>query len=283
MAKQIVHLSDNMISFNGPVNTSAGATVSETPTSVKCYIYDEHKETRTCEFVTRLSTFSSVSDVGITVPKFDPQPFEVGDTVVLTQDDGSLHTTTVASIGTGDPKFDTITVNNGTAVAAAAGSKFVLKTKVLGMTKMVVPVGVKLEVGDAVEILQDDLSDHPTTVSQVQKIVALEDAGSGTATTALNQDTFMCVTLGGATTDAVTANSRMRRPVGSVIDLIKFGTFPTSNPIPGDSSWGFRAVIPDTHPDLVVGMTVRIEVRFNGGAELMLIKSAICGVVEDVL
>jgi hypothetical protein len=49
-------------------------------------------------------------------------------------------------------------------------------------------------------------------------------------------------------------------PPSDNISLTSFGTFPTSDPIVGDPTWGYRGTIPHDHPDLQPGMRVRGEI-----------------------
>jgi hypothetical protein len=283
MAK-LNYQSDNVITLAGPVNLNLdeAAGVSPTPT-VTARLYHERKEVRTAEFVTRLTLDEASSSTLINVPKTTPTAFEAADTVVIDLDDGSVHETTIVSVSTVDAGYDIITLTAGIPTAAAAGSTLRLTKK--GATSLILviqsPGGpITLEKGDAIEIDLDSGS-VGLSVDQVRTITAVEDADNVTATVALNQAAFECITLSGATSSAVSAGRRVRRKLGADVVMTAFGTFPTANPVLGDTSWGFRGTIEDTHADLEVGMSVRIEVVYNGGVALQMVKALRANVVED--
>ena len=285
---KLSYQSDNTITLAGPVNVSLDSAVDTSPTTtVTAKLYHERKEVRTVAFVTRCTHAEATSSVLIGVPKTTPTVFEASDTVEITQDDGSIHETTIVSVATGSPGYDVLTLTAGLASAAAAGSTVRLTKKSATATILVIqsPGGpIALEKGDAIEIDLDTGLRTGIQVDQVRTITAVEDADNVTATAALNQAVFDCITLSGATTGTVSAGRKVRRKLGADVAMTSFGTtdgvFP-SNPVLGDTSWGFRGVITDTHDDLEVGMTVRIEVVFNGGTDLQMVKALRANVVED--
>jgi hypothetical protein len=283
MAK-LNYKSDNAITLAGPVNLNldtAVQTAAPVPT-VTAKLYHERKEVRTVEFVTRLTLDEAISSTVINLPKFTPSVFEVGDTVVIDQDDGSVHETTISTfnLATG---YDSLSIAAGLTKTAAAGSTLRLTKK--GATSLILviqsPGGpITLEKGDTIEIDLDS-GIIGLSVDQVRTITAVEDADNLDPTVAPGQDTFECITLSSTLTGTVSAGRKVRRKLGADIAMTNFGTFPTSNPVLGDTSWGFRGTIADTHDDLEVGMTVRIEVIFNGGVGLQMVKALRANVVED--
>jgi hypothetical protein len=44
-----------------------------------------------------------------------------------------------------------------------------------------------------------------------------------------------------------------------------FGTFPTSDPTPGDPTWGFRGTIDHNHAEVQLGMRIRAEIIYEDG------------------
>jgi len=137
-----------------------------------------------------------------------------------------------------------------------------------------------IELGDQLEILQDDGTLLVTTLTQFQKISGLEDTDNGTATAVPNQPIFYALTIADDLTAACSAGCRIRVKLGVDLTLTSFGDFPTANPIMGDPDWGFRAILPDTHLDLKIGQDVRIEITHDGGAGLKLVSAMSAKVVE---
>ncbi len=122
----------------------------------------------------------------------------------------------------------------------------------------VVNTGV-FEVGDSIELTQDDGTIHTSVVS-----TAGIDTVNGT------------VTIDDATTDAAAAGNRMRVVFGTAITMTEFGT-----PVFGKTDYGFRGTLPDTHPVHILDQEFDIEVRFigsaGGGLDLL---DILCGVIK---
>jgi hypothetical protein len=58
----------------------------------------------------------------------------------------------------------------------------------------------------------------------------------------------------------------VKRKVGADVTMVAFGTFPTSNPTPGDETWGFRGTIDHDHAELQLGMRIRAEITYEDGS-----------------
>ena len=67
----------------------------------------------------------------------------------------------------------------------------------------------------------------------------------------------------------------------SILSMTSFGSFPPSNAVGGDPTWGFRGVVSSTHPDLALGQDVRAEVDYDGGVNSKLTISSRAKVLED--
>lgn len=280
---KIRYQSDNTIALSGPVNADLDAAVAlSPPPTVTASLYHERKEVRTVEFVTRLTLDEPSTVTVIALPKTTPAVFEAADTLAIDQDNGTVHETTIVSVNVGNAGFDEVTITAGLTAAASAGSTVRLTKK--GGTSVILviqsPGGpIALEKGDTV-VVDRDIGAATFAVNQVRTITSVEDAANVTATVARNQATFECIELSAALSGAVSSGRSVRRKLGTDITMASFGTFPTSNPLLGDSSWGFRGLITDAHVGLEIGMTVRIEVIFNGGADLQMVKSLRANVVE---
>jgi hypothetical protein len=276
---EIRYRSDNLIQLNGPVDNSTGLPVSATPTSNTARLFNERKEVLTSRFETRLTNAALAAAGEIAVPKFTPSIFEVNDTMIIHLDDGTIDTEVIDAIDASNAGWDLLSLTGTLGGAAAAGNTVELKTKATTKTLLVVDRAGSIELGDQLEILQDGGTLLVTTLTQVQQISGLEDTDNVTATAAPNQLIFHAMTIG-ALTAACSAGCRIRVKLGADLTLGSFGVFPTANPIIGDSTWGFRTTLPDTHADLRIGQDVRIEITHDGGAGLQLVDAIRAKVVE---
>jgi hypothetical protein len=64
---------------------------------------------------------------------------------------------------------------------------------------------------------------------------------------------------------AVSAGAVVKRKIGADVSMAAFGTFPTSDPVPGDPTWGFRGTIDHDHAELALGMRLRAEITYEDG------------------
>jgi hypothetical protein len=273
--------SDNLIALNGPVDNSTGAVVGTSPTSCKARIYNERKETQVRTFATRLTAAALSGDSAVKVPLLSPDPIVSGDTVRVTLDDGSVKEAALSG-SANSTGYQTLTFATTLGVAAATGNLVEVVTKVASATVFPIRADTLLEVGDQVEIRQDDGQSLTTTIIQLQKVVATEDASDLAPTAAKNQPTFFAITVAAGRAQATTAGARLRVKLGDdVSSLASFGSFPTSNPVAGDTAWGFRGAIPDDQAGLKAGQDVRVEIEYNGGAGLQLVTSIMAKIVDE--
>jgi len=279
----ILFRSDTLIQLNGPVDSSTGAAVDTSPTTCIARLYDERKETRTAEFQTRLTLGADASATTLKIPKFTPSTvFGILDTILIELDDGNTEQRSVSGhLDTSNAGYDVITVGSGISYAASAGNLVFLKIKSSGASVFALERAGALAVGDQVEIYEDDGDLKVANISKLQAVSATEDSVNVLATAAKDQPVFFAVTLDSAFTGAVSSNARIRRKLGSDVSMTtSFGSFPTTDVVAGDSSWGFRGVIPDTQSDLVPGQDVRIEVTYDDGANKRLLTSMLAKVLE---
>jgi hypothetical protein len=64
----------------------------------------------------------------------------------------------------------------------------------------------------------------------------------------------------------INAGGIIKRKIGPDVTMVAFGTFPTSNPTPGDPEWGFRGTIDHDHAELALGMRIRAEITYEDGS-----------------
>ena len=273
----ILYLSDNLIALTGPVDRSTGGAVADSGT-VNARLYDESKETRTVALVTRTTRDETSAATSVQVPLFSPNPINAGDTVRVYLDDGSVKEAALSGV---TPATGYMTLTCGAlGVAAAAGSRVEIRTTATAATKLVIPADTSLALGDTVDFAAVPATQQ-RTITQIQRLVATEDADNVAATPAPNQPWFDVITLDSALGTATPADSLIRAYLGADIALSSFGTFPTSNPVAGDTAWGFRGTIPDTQVGLAPGQRVRIEIVYNGGAGLQKVTALVATVREN--
>ncbi len=283
----ILYLSDNLVALNGPVDRSTGAAVSSSPTSCVARIYDESKATRVAKVVTRLTEAVTASSTTISVPTIRSGTFrlvqEVNEVAEITYDDGVKRASTLSGTTELDG-FDRVTAS-ALSADAAIGNTVEIDTYPIGVQMIPVDPDPKIVDGDSVELHMDDGTLEVGTATEVVKAVITEDATDTDAAVrstlrAVNHDPVWTVRTT-ATTAAISAGARMRVKLGSDITMTSFGSFPTSNPVAGDTAWGFRGSISDTIGALKSGMKVRIEIEYNGGAGLKHVTSMLATVLEN--
>ena len=283
----ILFLSDNLISLNGPVDRSTLAAVSSSPTSCVARLYDESKETRVARFVTRLTSAVAASDTTIDVPTIRNGTYrtiqEVNETAEIMYDDGVKRSTTLSGVSVLDG-FDRVTTAS-LPQAAAVGNRVEVVTYPVGVQMIPVEADPKIVDGDSVELSMDDGTLEVGTATAVVSATITEDATDTDALlrsthSAIGHDQIWTVRTT-ATTAAVSAGARVRVKLGADVAMTSFGSFPTSNPVAGDTSWGFRGIVPDTNSGLKSGMKVRIEIDYNGGAGLKHVTSLLATVMEN--
>ena len=130
--------SDSLIEFVRPVDTVAENALDNTTDGATCSfkVYDPAKD----------ETLSAVEAIGQTViSTVNAGVFVVGDSIELTQDDGTLHATTLDAV---DAAAGTVTLADATTVAAAAGNRFrVIFGSSVSMTEFGTPVFGKTDYG----------------------------------------------------------------------------------------------------------------------------------------
>ena len=263
--------SDNFISLSGPVRNDNGEAVSNSPTSVTARIYDERKENRIAPYKTRLSLEAdSSSATEYFVPKTDPVVFLIGDKIRFISPLGVVSTeagNTVASVNTANAGYNGLNFSGALSIGTlAAGSKVELRTYVTASTVLALASPARFSPGDTLEIVGDDGVRFERDVGYVRRVAETEDTANVLATAASSPDANTVVSLSSATDRAVSSGNRVRCKLGADVSMSAFGTFPAAadNPVAGDTSWGFRGQITDTHTGLVVGQDVRIEIEHIG-------------------
>jgi hypothetical protein len=106
----------------------------------------------------------------------------------------------------------------------------------------------------------------------VERTVGLIDRSNGFL---ILSDTLSVDTLPG---DVV--KRRLGVTAADDIEMLAFGTFPASDPIPGDETWGFRGTVLHDHPEIQLGMRVRAEITLVDG-ETNIFRKAVGTVINE--
>lgn len=132
--------SDSVIEFLAPEDVVAENALDNTGDGATCTfkVYDPAKD----------EVLSAVEAIGQTVLSVvNPGTFAVADSVELTQNDGTIHSSTIAVDGI-DTVNGTVTIEDATTVAAAAGNQFrVIFGTSITMTEFGTPVFGKRDYG----------------------------------------------------------------------------------------------------------------------------------------
>lgn len=272
----IFYLADNLIQLNGPVDSSSGAAVTDSGT-VKARLYDENKETRTEALVTRAVSSGVSSSDFVLAPLFSPEPTGNGDVARAYLDDGSVKEGAI--IKNVDTGYQKLIFGSTLGAGVSAGNRVEIRTTATSATLIVIPRNTSLQIGDTIDFSATP-STHQRTITQIQRLVATEDAENVLATPSANHAEYDVVTLDSATASALPAGSPIRVYLGADITLTSFGTFPTSSPVAGDTSWGYRGTIADDHVGLKPGQKVRVEIVGDFGAGIKSVSAVTATVME---
>lgn len=233
------YLSDNLIELRGPVNIAQGAAVDESST-VNAKLYDTAYDAKIDTFETTLTEDAEIGAGSVFVE--DDVPFAVGDSLHIDLDDGSVHRGVILTL-LGSKELDFA----GTLAFAASEGNRVTRAR-LDSTSVYLTLdnfGVWLD--DRLEVTTTD-----GTLSEHQVLDVLADRG------------YLKIDVSPPLSADVEVGAIVKRRLGvgptNDISMAAFGTFPTSNPVVGDPTWGFRGVIPHDYPDFQLGMRVRGEI-----------------------
>ena len=226
--------SDNLIRLKGPTDEALQTPI--TGATVTLRVYDAASHGEVAVLATRLTASAAAAATVLAVESnaffASPQAIE------LELDDGTLFSTTIASVaGT-----TTITLSAGLPSAASAFRRLLRPLHATGSTVLVLGQGqgLRFQIADTVEVLQNDLSRHVTTVS--------------------NRGTDH-VLLAAATTQPVGVAQRLRRKLGGDIAMAQYGT-----PVANDDTWGYQGTVPENHAGLLPGLSVDLEISLSSGA-----------------
>jgi len=267
---------DNVVYWPiGPTNQTTGAALDQvalnaaSPTgSAVIRLYNERKECRIAELVTRTRSAVAESGTVLEVPVISPFPFEVGDSVRILFDQGSDVQYTISTVTPGSD-FNELTLNTGIFKAIVAGHPVRLVKKSASSVQYPVTVAdVTPDQSDEIEYETDDLSLAKKSSTFVRFSTATEDGD-----TAENQASYCIITstTAGAT---VSVGRRVRIQLGGPITQQEYGTVSA-----GSDAWGFAGTVPDTLVLPDHGL-VGIEGEFACGAGLKYIEKWTVKVVE---
>lgn len=266
---QIAFRSDTWVYLSGPVREADGTAVSESPVSCTARIYDERKEQRTEALTTRLAVDYGAGTT-IVIPKPSQSVIAVGDTFRLYALDGSVYDRAITAISEETEGY-TLSFSGAISATATAGSAVRIITQATGTTWLTFDRSPKIVVGDSVRI-------EETTASSATQV--LELSFTHLSEPVVNHPRFWAVQVSATSID-IEDNTQCRVQLGADISMSSFGTFPTANPIAGDSDWGFRGLITDTHL-VSAGQDVSIEIDYDGGSGQALVTAMRAKVVAQL-
>jgi hypothetical protein len=229
-----IHLyADDLLQFLGPTDELTYPPVAIT-TVASCTgrLYEDEKDTNVIARTESLNADALAAAVDIVV--LSSERFDVADTVEVDLDDGTVHQTTIAAID-----VDGITIELTDALPSASSKGNVIRRRVhpIGATKIEVVDGLQYELGDAVEIRQDDGTRHATTIANRHRTyIEVDDA----------------------ITVAVTNGRRVARKLGADIAMTIFNS---AGAAANTDDWGYQGIIANDHAGLRAGMRVRAEME----------------------
>jgi len=248
-------LSDNLVELRGPVNLATGNAINDSAV-VNAYLYDTALDTTVGTYNTTLSADAVASDINVDL--IDGRPFKTPDLLRITLDNGAIHLIQVTD-KTGN---DTIEfAAQGLPSTASAGNLVEMDRVGTGAEHITLADWSGWIHNYTVEFQLDDLSFQLVILQSPDR-----DLNYGGISASPNS--------------VMTPGAVVRRRFGPQIAMVKFGTFPTSNPVVGDPTWGFRGVIASDHVGLALGMRVRAEITATDGT-LDLVRKAVGTVINQ--
>jgi hypothetical protein len=239
--------SDNLVAMAGPVIAETGLPPSEDPSGgVSAKLYDTNLDCRIAAFETTLAQdYVTGSNTFYVI---DSLPIIVGNVLLMDTDD---HKKTQFTVTLVDPVTHEITVSASSQSSASADNTVSCILYALDQNQIPLDNFNEWEDGMAIEISLDDGTVFDGTVEKINP-----DAGY----LKLKNDVIP---------SAVSAGAVVKRKIGADVSMAAFGTFPTSDPVPGDPTWGFRGTIDHDHAELALGMRLRAEITYvDGGTNI---------------
>jgi hypothetical protein len=236
--------SDNLVVMAGPVVAETGLPAAEDPSGgVLAKLYDTNMDCRIDAFETTLTQDYVTGTTAIFIK--NPVPITVDNVILMDTDDGKQVRSTVVLV---DPITGELEVSETTQSSASSGNTVTCILYALDQFQMPLDNFDQWGDGMAIEISLDDGTVFDGTVEQINP-----DAGY----LKLDDDTIP---------SSVSAGAIVKRKIGADVTMVAFGTFPTSNPTPGDPEWGFRGTIDHDHADIQLGMRLRAEITYEDGS-----------------
>jgi len=244
------YLSDNLIELRGPVNVATDAAVSTILSGnsvVTAKLYDTALDTRLSDAPTTLSEDYTADPSSAVITVQSVGFIQAGTQLLIEVNGSSFKKREVLSVAL---NVVTLTTVLGTTPADKGNAVLVHTYSTLAGF---------VEVTD----IQGWEQDMTIEITRTDGTLAEFTAASPDIPASR-------IWLNGATL-GVTAlvGALVKRKLGDDIeagDFSDFGTFPTSDPVAGDPTWGMRAVIDHDHADLALGMRVRGEITLIDSA-----------------
>lgn len=246
MSNRIQLYADDLLQLLGPTDEKSYPIAAVTSvTSCTGRLYDDTKDAMAGAREGALNIDGAAAATSLTL--ISTARFLAADTVEVDLDDGTLHQTTIASV----TSSTVLVLTDGLPSAAKKGRRIRRRFHPIGATTLEVAggQGEHYELGDAIEVRQDDGTRHETTVT--------------------NRHGDYLV-IADAITVAVSCGNRIARKLGADISMTIFNS---AGALPHTDDWGYQGTIADTHAGLQTGMKVRAEITLvddDGGATVLL-------------
>ena len=255
------YLSDNLIELRGPVNVATNAAFPTLATTSSCAakLYDTALDARLAKFGVPMTADAEAGATSVFVN--DTAPIFIGSVILIDMNNGQEDRETVTAVdsGTGEVTFSGGSLSDN----AFEGNMVTLITYDSTSTVISIDNFGQWEDGMNMEITLDD-------GTQGEFIVSLIDPDSGYLT--LN------AVLGVDTQHGALIKRKIGADIGGFAD---FGSFPASDPVPGDRTWGFRSTIASDHADIQLGMRIRGEITADDGSGLNITRKVIAAVIKE--
>jgi hypothetical protein len=251
------YLSDNLLELQGPVDVPNNAAVTTIAGGTSCTarLYDTSLDSHIAPFRTYTTSDAAIGDDSLDVA--DGTPFRLNQLIAIETDLGYTEPHIVSSVSS-----NTLTLVTALAAPASAGRLVEIRQYSIDSHYFAIDNYSTWESLDRIEFTYND-------GSEVSRPITWVDPDRN------------YIHILAPLSIAVDVGNVVKRQLGiQVITFADFGTFPTSNPVVGDPTWGFRATIQHDHADIKLGMRIRAEITMDD-AGLNLRRKVVATVVNE--
>jgi len=272
---KIVKGADNIIRYPGPINGADNSSINDDDYAnvlSTFRVFKEREEHTLGQAKTRSRNALAAAAVTLEIPYFEQQIYYTGDTIVVAQENGRLHSSAITVVRGTDKdtpatNFDTITLSVGVVSSVAVGAEVFMSAKgTTGVNWHVEKKDLPFGTDDRFRIrMGSGVVEQKTIVGGESDVRVWEDGER-----ASDQGVISMVEVNAAV--SVATETGASAPLRSEIflasgDPVAMSIYPASpGPYPvGSDAWGYAGTLiaADT-ASMGAGLRLQIEITFDG-------------------